>query len=228
MIALENELGSMLEKLRGKLSLREAAEKSGLSHTYIRDIERGYNRATKTPINPSPDTLEKLAKAYNTSYRELMEKAGYLDSSVREDYAVYNLTPFSIEDPNLIRIPILGSIRAGQPMDRIEYIEGYELAERDAIRGRKAFVLRVQGDSMIGDYIFDGDRVVVIVQEEVSPSEIAVVAVNGDEATLKRVKCLDGTCLLIPSNTAMEAMAFPAKDVHVIGVVVEVRRTIKR
>jgi transcriptional regulator with XRE-family HTH domain len=75
---MSNELGKFLEDLRGKLSLREAAEKSGLSHTYIRDLELGLNRKTKAPIRPSADTLTQLAEAYGYSVNELLKKAGYL------------------------------------------------------------------------------------------------------------------------------------------------------
>lgn len=77
---MSNELGDFLEELRGKLSLREAANKSGLSHTYIRDLELGVNRKTKAPIRPSADTLKQLAKAYDYPVNELLKKAGYLSS----------------------------------------------------------------------------------------------------------------------------------------------------
>lgn len=76
---MSNELGEFLEKLRGKLSLREAGVRAQLSHTYIRDLELGINRKTKAPIKPSPDTLKRLADAYDYSYEELMKKAGYFD-----------------------------------------------------------------------------------------------------------------------------------------------------
>jgi transcriptional regulator with XRE-family HTH domain len=74
-----NELGKFLEELRGKMSLRAAAEKSGLSHTYIRDLENGINRSTKAPIKPTPETLKRLADAYNYPYEDLMIKAGYIN-----------------------------------------------------------------------------------------------------------------------------------------------------
>jgi transcriptional regulator with XRE-family HTH domain len=77
---MSNELGNFLEELRGKLSLREAAEKSGLSHTYIRDLELGINRKTKAPIRPSADTLKQLAEAYHYPVNELLKKAGYLEA----------------------------------------------------------------------------------------------------------------------------------------------------
>lgn len=81
---MANELGEFLEKLRGKRSLREVAEKSGLSHTYIRDLELGVNRVSKTPIRPTPETISKLAEAYNYSYEELMAMAGYMERIIND------------------------------------------------------------------------------------------------------------------------------------------------
>jgi transcriptional regulator with XRE-family HTH domain len=72
------EFGKFLESLRGTMSLREAAKKSGLSHAYIRDLELEKNRSTNEKITPSPDTLKKLSAAYHYPYTELMIKAGHL------------------------------------------------------------------------------------------------------------------------------------------------------
>ncbi|PZE21004.1 helix-turn-helix domain-containing protein [Paenibacillus xerothermodurans] len=72
------EFGKFLEGLRGAMSLREAAKKSGLSHAYIRDLELEKNRSTNERITPSPDTLKKLSAAYDYPYTELMIKAGHL------------------------------------------------------------------------------------------------------------------------------------------------------
>ncbi|MGG1551469.1 helix-turn-helix domain-containing protein [Paenibacillus ferrarius] len=77
--------GKFLESLRGKMSLREAANKSGLSHAYIRDLELERNRSTNEKIKPSPVTLKKLSEAYKFSYTELMEKAGYLEHTELSD-----------------------------------------------------------------------------------------------------------------------------------------------
>ncbi|SFL25016.1 Helix-turn-helix [Paenibacillus sp. 1_12] len=71
--------GKFLESLRGSISLREAAKKSGLSHAYIRDLELEKNRSTNEKITPSPDTLQKLSNAYGFPYKELMIKAGHLE-----------------------------------------------------------------------------------------------------------------------------------------------------
>lgn len=75
-----SELGDLLKELRGKRSLREIADITELSHTYISDIEKGYRRGTKKPIHPSPETLKRLADAYNYPYEKLMKVAGYLEA----------------------------------------------------------------------------------------------------------------------------------------------------
>jgi transcriptional regulator with XRE-family HTH domain len=73
-----SELGKLLRELRGKKPLRAVGEETGLSHSYIADIEKGFRRGSKTPINPSADTLKRLSKAYDYPYEELLKIAGYL------------------------------------------------------------------------------------------------------------------------------------------------------
>ena len=123
----------------------------------------------------------------------------------------------------MLRIPVLGAVQAGTPIEMIVDNEGYTLVDPCLLRGSEGFALRVKGDSMVGDRIYDGDIVVVAKQNEVQPHEIAVVAVDGEYATLKRVKHHGETCLLLPSNPSMEPLIVPAKDVHILGKVVEVK-----
>lgn len=228
-------IGDFLKELRGKMSFREASEKTGLSHSYIRYLEIGKRPGSNTPIKPTPETLKSLAKAYNYSYDELMRKAGYLDKKdlitkyleiqnadkTNEDKSIYGISD-EFED-----IPILGTIRAGQVIDRIDHYEGTYPVLKRTINGYDAFWLKVKGESMSGDEIHDGDLVCVIVTTEVNSSDIAAVAVNRDEATLKRVKCQGDMCMLNPSNPSMEPMLVPSKDVHIIGKVVGFQRYFK-
>jgi HTH-type transcriptional regulator, competence development regulator len=82
-------IGEFLKKLRTEkgLSFREAAEKTGLSHSYIRYVEIGKRPGSETPINPTPETLKRFAKAYDYPYEELMRLAGYLDEDDNETKA---------------------------------------------------------------------------------------------------------------------------------------------
>ncbi|WP_409348111.1 helix-turn-helix domain-containing protein [Paenibacillus gyeongsangnamensis] len=96
--------GKFLESLRGSMSLREAARKSGLSHAYIRDLELERNRSTNDKITPSPDTLKKLSAAYGYPYTELMIKAGHLMSG--DIVPAASFTDVSIELTNVYFIEI--------------------------------------------------------------------------------------------------------------------------
>ncbi|CAN7357209.1 helix-turn-helix domain-containing protein [Paenibacillus sp. LjRoot56] len=78
------DLGEVLKGLRGKLSLRDAAKRSGLSYSYISSLEKGKHPRTGAPINPTPDILKSLSNAYNYPYEELMKKAGYLSDEGEE------------------------------------------------------------------------------------------------------------------------------------------------
>ena len=74
-------IGDFLKELRGKMTLREASERSGLSHSYIRYLEIGKRPGSNTPINPTPETLKQLAKAYDYPYADLLKKAGYIEET---------------------------------------------------------------------------------------------------------------------------------------------------
>lgn len=75
----QTRLGKKLKELREKnnLSYRDASELTGISHSYIRNIENGFDPRSNRPISPSPDTLKKFAHAYSASYDELLRLAGY-------------------------------------------------------------------------------------------------------------------------------------------------------
>jgi HTH-type transcriptional regulator, competence development regulator len=91
-----NELGKLLKELRGKESLRSVGERTGLSHSYISDIENGFRRGTKKPIHPSADTLKRLAKAYNYSPNELLKKAGYIEEESKTPEEIYDDPDFQL------------------------------------------------------------------------------------------------------------------------------------
>lgn len=169
---------------------------------------------------------------YNESYNYRSLKHVLMDNN-EEDLSAFLISIEQLAKPyhgeeltltNQIKVPVLGSIAAGQPIEIAEYIEGYELVELEIVRGRETYGLKVKGDSMIGDGIYDGDTVIVVKQEEVTSSDIAVVAVNGHAATLKRVKCENGMCMLMPSNSNLQPILVPAKDVHILGKVIQSRR----
>lgn len=92
-----SELGDLLKKLRGKQSLRDAADKAGISHNYLSIVEKGVDPRSGSPINPTPETLRSLSKAYNYPYEELMSMAGYLEDD-KNNKNEEQFDPFSIFD----------------------------------------------------------------------------------------------------------------------------------
>ena len=121
-------------------------------------------------------------------------------------------------------LPFLGRIAAGRP---IEAVAGDErLTVPAALFGARIddhFVLRVAGESMIGEGIHDGDWVVVERRESAHPGEM-VVALLGDDVTLKRFFPEGALVRLQPSNPAMEPLRVPAADLRIQGIVVGLMR----
>lgn len=215
-------LAQLLRQAQGKdRSLRRFAEEAGISSSYVSRLMRGI---VEEP--PSAEILKKLASVARNgvTYTDLLQAAGRLDDSDVEKLIQRWRTEVPYyRDEHLYVIPLLGSIPAGIPIDRIEDIEGYVSVDPLILSGAEGFALRVKGDSMSGDRIYDGDIVIVRRQDTVDPTDIAVVAVNDHEATLKRVQFTNGQAILVSSNPDYEPMIVPADQVKIIGKVVEVR-----
>jgi SOS-response transcriptional repressor LexA len=119
-----------------------------------------------------------------------------------------------------VRVPILGYIAAGQPIFADEHIIDYE--EVPGEFNENHFMLIVKGDSMKGSRIYPGDKVLVKMQPEVENGEIAVVNVNGEDATLKKVKKYeDGSIWLVSTNEKYAPIPFK-KSSRIIGKVIKV------
>lgn len=130
--------------------------------------------------------------------------------------------------PKGVKIPILGSVAAGVPITAISNIEDYEeITEDMAILGEH-FALRIKGDSM-SPRISNGDVVIVRKQSTVENGDVAVILVNGDEATVKEVKRTADGIMLIGWNTSVYTPKFYSKKeiktlpIDIVGKVVESR-----
>lgn len=116
------------------------------------------------------------------------------------------------------RIPVVGVVTAGYPILAQENISGFIPWEGE----EDCFALRVQGDSMIGAGILDGDLVIVRPQSTADHGDI-VVALLGDEATVKRLSRRNGEIWLLPENPAYEPI--DGTDAVILGRVKGVQRT---
>lgn len=162
---------------------------------------------------PDQKSLKMMAEIFKTSIDELLGQTSNLG---RDGY---------------IRIPVLGRVAAGIPIDAIEEIIDWEDISADmAAGGAEYFGLQIKGDSM-EPKISDGDIVIVRKQPDVDSGEIAVVLVNGDDATVKRVKKSVAGITLISNNPAYDPMFYSNEDIEklpvaILGRVVELRAKI--
>ena len=172
-----------------------------------------YEQGRRTPDIP---TLKKIASYFNVSLDYLLgnspAKAAQQQSAGRG-----------------VRIPVLGRVVAGIPLDAIEEIIDYEEIPKSMAATGEFFALQVKGDSMLPT-LKDGDGVIVKKQPTVDSGDIAIVLVNGNEATIKEIKESPAGITLIGHNVAVFTPHFYSNKeieelpVRVIGKAVEVRR----
>ena len=118
----------------------------------------------------------------------------------------------------LLELPLAGRIAAGRPIEAIPGRDTLNLA--DFFLGPDRFALQVRGDSMMAAGILDGDTVVVQQTSTARDGDIVVALIDGDEATLKRLRFGKDTVMLIPENPNLRPMIYKAERVSIQGVVV--------
>ena len=126
-----------------------------------------------------------------------------------------------------VKIPVLGEVAAGVPIEAIEDIIDYEEITEEMAQTGEFFGLKIKGDSMY-PRICDGDVVIVRQQNSCDTGDVVVVLVNGEAATVKKIRKQKDGIMLIPFNTSFEPMFFSNEEiqdlpVNVIGKVIELR-----
>ncbi|WP_302550800.1 LexA family transcriptional regulator [uncultured Dialister sp.] len=191
-------------RMKAQISQDELAKRLGYkSRSTIAKIESGENDLTQKKVAA-------FAKALNVSIDFLMDG----DSNENNSKGV--------------RIPVLGRVVAGIPLEAIEDIEDYEEIPRRMASSGEFFALRIKGRSM-EPKLSEGDIVIVRKQEDVDSGDTAIVLVNGDEATVKQIKKTEAGIMLIGFNVEVYQPHFYSNDqienlpVRIIGKVVESR-----
>lgn len=193
-----------LRKRRG-LTLEEVGQVVGVGKSTVRKWENGDIK------NMRRDKIALLAQALGVSPSTLM---GWEENEALS---------------SALRIPVLGSIPAGIPMEAIEDILDWEEAPASwANGGSEYFALRLSGDSMYPEYR-KGDVVIFRRQDTCESGEDCAVMVNGCDATFKRVKLSDKGVALLPINPAYDPMFYTNSQVRslpvqILGVFWELRR----
>lgn len=128
-----------------------------------------------------------------------------------------------------VRIPVLGSVAAGIPIEAIEDIIDYEEIDADLARTGDFFALQIRGASM-EPVLYEDDIVIIRKQSTVDTGDIAIVLINGDEATVKKIRRERNGVMLVGYNTAVYEPHFYTNEeieslpVQIIGKVIELRR----
>jgi len=186
--------------------------------TFVRDFMRANGYAP---------TMQELADEFGISkvtvfeHVSALQRKGYLKRSRHKARSLQLKEGIDFPDERPTRLPLAGVIAAGQPIEAIEDQEVLDLEEA-FISPFGNYVLRVRGDSMLGDQICDGDYVVVERRNTARDGEMVVALIEGQEATLKRLYRTAQGVRLEASNPAYEPIF--AQDVQIQGVVVGVLR----
>lgn len=193
-----------------KLTQSDLAVVLGISRQAYSNYEAGKRQ-------PDNETMLKLAEYFNVSVDYLLG---------RDD------KPVSVPPRKGIRVPVYGEVAAGLPIEAIENFDSenpddWEEISEDMARSGDFFALRIHGDSM-EPKISSGDIVIVRIQPDVENGETAIVKVNGDTATCKKIKKTPQGLMLISTNPDYEPMFYSKQEVNdlpvvIIGKVVELR-----
>jgi repressor LexA len=176
----------------------------------------------------STPTLEEICRHFRfkstnaaREHLRLIQKKGYLERRThcaRGIRVTRESTPLS----EIVRVPLLGRISAGNPTGAVEDVEAEIPLSRALWRGDKLFALRVRGDSMVGAGIFNGDIAILNAQAEAANGKIAAVVI-GDDTTLKRIFRSSDGLRLNAENPSYQNLVFDhttANAIHIAGVLV--------
>lgn len=206
-------LQTRLRELRKRNHLTQSDMAKLLREKYNLKTDRVMISKWETGFQtPETHTISRIAELFDVSI-------DYLNGSTEKESPT-DVIPYN---PTVHKIPVLGYISAGLPLYADEHIIDYTYTDLNG--GAEYFALKVKGDSMSAAQINDGNTVIVRVQPTVENGEIAVVRVNGDEATVKRFKQDGNIVQLIPQsyNPEHSVQIYNLKEtpVEIVGKVVE-------
>lgn len=162
--------------------------------------------------------IKSTATAY--SYVNRLREMGLLNKADKKKRAV------TLNTYDTVKVPLIGTVTAGQPILAVENYEGYYALPAAEFKGDDLFMLRVHGDSMIEAGIFDGDKIVVRRQENAENGDIVVAMFDDgieEGATVKRFFRRDGKIVLHPENETMSD--FVLDHATILGKVIGLLRS---
>ena len=159
------------------------------------------------------------------SHLETLEKNGYIRRDPTKPRTIEIIDDnFNLTRREMVNVPILGNVAAGEPLFAEENIEDYFPIPAEMVPNSEVFMLHVRGESMINVGILDGDNVLVQQQSTAKDGEM-VVALVEDSATVKTFYKEDGYIRLQPENDTMEPIIVP--DCQILGKVFGIFRFLR-
>ena len=220
-------LGEWIKNYRDthSLSMQDMADMCGFSKAYIGQLEKGVNPSTGKPISPTIQAFDKIARAVGLDLDAFLKE---LDGT-----QLVTLLPDKKKEPTSYhakgtRIPVLGRVAAGIPIEAITDVDDWEEIPESMAKTGEYFALRITGNSM-EPRMLDGDVVIVKRQSDVDNGDVAVVLVNGNDATVKQITKSETGLTLIGWNLAVYTpRTYNKKEcrdlpVSILGKVVEIR-----
>lgn len=193
------DIGKIIERRRNELdlTLEEVGNAVGVSKSTVKKWESGFIE------NMRRDKIAALANVLRISPVTLITGDMDIPTNIQPMFATY-------------KVPRIGRIACGEPITAEENIEDYDPVP-DYIKAD--FTLVCKGDSMINARIFDGDIVCISQSSEVHSGDIAAVLVDGDEATLKRVRIFEDHIILEPENPMYKPFSFWNEDMNKVRII---------
>ena len=208
--------------------MSELKDKQLLIYEFLKDFtsQKGY-----------PPTVREICKAVglkSTSsvhgHLKQLEKEGLIKRDPTKPRAIEILSNNEEDLPGInqeiIPLPIVGQITAGEPILAEQYIDEYLPRPANLGKGKENFILRVKGESMIGAGILDKDYVIVDKNSHASNSQIVVALINGEYATVKRFFKEDRLVRLQPENEFMDSIVLDERNIEILGIVTGGFRTL--
>lgn len=156
------------------------------------------------------------------SHLETLEKNGYIRRDPTKPRAIEIIDDnFNLTRREVVNVPIIGQVAAGQPLLAVENIENYFPIPTEFMPNAETFMLKVKGDSMINAGIFNGDKILVQKQSDAQNGDI-VVALVEDSATVKTFYKEDGHFRLQPENDTMDPII--VNECSILGKVFGIMR----
>jgi len=197
-------------------------KKDTLSPNHKKTLEIIQQKIKETGYPPTVREIGKLvgvtSSATSYKYLTILEKKGYIRREKDKSRAIRLV-------PQAKNIPVVGSVPAGNPLLALKDITEYIPIPEKLSGSDETFMVKVEGDSMIGDHILDGDYVMVNPQQDASNGDIVIALLNQEEVTVKRLYKKNNQITLQPSNTLYKPIV--TQEAMILGKVIGVLRRYK-